>query len=90
MPENISTDIANIAKLGDGSSSEPQIEGRLDLCRKWGIPQGSKVLEIGCGQGDCTLVIAYVVGDQGHVTAIDPAPLDYGSWFSAALHGGSS
>ncbi|KAJ5735006.1 uncharacterized protein N7483_000131 [Penicillium malachiteum] len=75
----MSIDVANIAKLSDGGSSEPQIQGRLDVCRKWGIPEGSKVLEIGCGQGDCTLVIAYVVGDQGHVTAIDPAPLDYGA-----------
>ncbi|KAJ6020461.1 hypothetical protein N7540_005965 [Penicillium herquei] len=79
MTDTMSTDVANIAKFSDGGSSEPQIQGRLDVCRKWGIPPGSKVLEIGCGQGDCTLVIAYVVGDQGHVTAIDPAPLDYGA-----------
>jgi Methylase involved in ubiquinone/menaquinone biosynthesis len=45
---------------------------------KWNIPFGSKILEIGCGQGDFTLVAAYMVGDQGHVTGIDPAPLDYG------------
>ncbi|KAJ5940554.1 hypothetical protein N7516_000722 [Penicillium verrucosum] len=42
-------------------------------------PPGSKILEIGCGQGDFTLVAAYMVGDQGHVTGIDPAPLDYGA-----------
>ncbi|KAJ5724236.1 hypothetical protein N7488_002271 [Penicillium malachiteum] len=75
----MSIDVTNIAKFSDGGSSEHQIQHRLDLCRAWGIPQGSKVLEIGCGQGDCTLVIAYVVGDEGHVTAIDPAPLDYGA-----------
>jgi Methyltransferase domain len=36
-------------------------------------------LEIGCGQGDCTEVLAEAVGPTGHVDAIDPAPLDYGS-----------
>jgi hypothetical protein len=37
------------------------------------------MLEIGCGQGDCTTVLASLVGDSGHIDAIDPAPLDYGS-----------
>jgi len=40
---------------------------------------GEKVLELGCGQGDTTISLAAVVGEQGHVTALDPAPLDYGS-----------
>ncbi|KAJ5404828.1 hypothetical protein N7465_006112 [Penicillium sp. CMV-2018d] len=75
----MSPDLTNIAKLSDGWSSEPQIQHRLDLLNKWNIPLGSKVLEIGCGQGDFTLVAAYMVGDQGHVTGIDPAPLDYGA-----------
>ncbi|CAI7636270.1 unnamed protein product [Penicillium viridicatum] len=75
----MSLDLTNIAKLSDGWSSEPQIQHRLDLLNKWNIPLGSKVLEIGCGQGDFTLVAAYMVGDQGHVTGIDPAPLDYGA-----------
>ncbi|KAJ5703354.1 hypothetical protein N7493_011743 [Penicillium malachiteum] len=79
MSDTMSIDVANIARFSDGGSSKPQIQHRLDMCRAWGIPQESKVLEIGCGQGDCTLVIAYVVGDEGHVTAIDPAPLDYGA-----------
>lgn len=74
----MSSDLINIAKLSDGGSSEPQIQHRLDVLNKWNIPLGSKILEIGCGQGDFTLVAAYMVGDQGHVTGIDPAPLDYG------------
>ncbi|MCJ1318476.1 hypothetical protein MMC15_003805 [Xylographa vitiligo] len=45
----------------------------------WAIPAGSKVLEIGPGQGDCTLVLAAAVGEQGHVDAVDPCDLDYGS-----------
>lgn len=35
---------------------------------------------LGCGQGDMTAAIAALVGEQGHVTAVDPAPLDYGTF----------
>ncbi|KZP09946.1 S-adenosyl-L-methionine-dependent methyltransferase [Athelia psychrophila] len=52
---------------------------RVDIVTKWDIPKGSKVLEIGCGQGDCTAVLADFVGPEGHVTAVDPGSLDYGS-----------
>ncbi|KAK7946303.1 uncharacterized protein PG986_010624 [Apiospora aurea] len=50
---------------------------RLALLNHWNIPAGSKVLEIGCGQGDCTTVLASAVGGQGKVVAVDPADLDY-------------
>ncbi len=53
---------------------------RLAILSKWGIPKGSKVLELGCGQGDCTAVLAELVGPNGYVTAVDPGSLDYG-WF---------
>ena len=56
-----------------------QVEHRLQLIRQWPIQTGSTVLEIGCGQGDCTVVLASIVGPTGHVTAIDPAALSYGS-----------
>jgi len=36
------------------------------------------VLEIGCGQGDSTVVLADAVGETGHVDAYDPASPDYG------------
>ncbi|KAL2127806.1 hypothetical protein VTI74DRAFT_10147 [Chaetomium olivicolor] len=52
---------------------------RLVLLQHWNIPTGSKVLELGCGQGDCTTVLAYAVGEQGRVVAVDPAELDYGA-----------
>ena len=51
---------------------------RLVLLQHWNIPTGSKVLELGCGQGDCTTVLASAVGEQGRVVAVDPAELDYG------------
>jgi ubiquinone/menaquinone biosynthesis C-methylase UbiE len=55
-----------------------QIEHRTNIVSKWNIKPGDKVLEIGCGQGDCTLVLANAVGESGHVTGLDPARLDYG------------
>ncbi|KAF2278872.1 S-adenosyl-L-methionine-dependent methyltransferase [Westerdykella ornata] len=51
----------------------------LALVQHWNIPNGSKVLDLGCGQGDCTTVLASAVGEQGSVVAVDPAELDYGA-----------
>lgn len=56
-----------------------QTEHRLKLAEFWGIKEGSKVLEIGCGQGDTTAVLAYLVGENGIVQGIDIASPDYGS-----------
>jgi SAM-dependent methyltransferase len=55
-----------------------QTAHRLVLLQHWNISTGSKVLELGCGQGDCTTVFASAVGDEGKVVAVDPADLDYG------------
>lgn len=55
-----------------------QIIHRTGVVSPWGINAGDKVLEIGCGQGDCTVVLANLVGPEGKVTAVDPASLDYG------------
>lgn len=55
-----------------------QTKHRIQLLSHFPIHPGSRVLEIGCGQGDCTAVLAELVGDSGHVTAIDPADLTYG------------
>ncbi|RAL00574.1 class I SAM-dependent methyltransferase [Aspergillus ibericus CBS 121593] len=52
---------------------------RLALLQHWNIPTDSNVLELGCGQGDCTTVLANAVGEQGKVVAVDPADLDYGA-----------
>ena len=52
---------------------------RLNLVKQWNISTSSKVLELGCGQGDCTTVLADAVGEQGMVVAVDPADLDYGT-----------
>ncbi|KAE9386895.1 S-adenosyl-L-methionine-dependent methyltransferase [Gymnopus androsaceus JB14] len=53
----------------------------LSSCLPHLVP-GAKILELGCGQGDTTTVLAELVGDEGHVTAVDPGSLDYGSPFT--------
>ncbi|CZR68080.1 uncharacterized protein PAC_17979 [Phialocephala subalpina] len=50
----------------DPSTSSPslisQMRHRLRLATFWDIKPGSRVLEIGCGQGDTTIVLADAVG----------------------------
>jgi SAM-dependent methyltransferase len=56
-----------------------QTRYRLELARTWQIPAGARVLEIGCGQGDMTAVLADLVGPDGRVVGTDVAPPGYGS-----------
>ena len=76
-------DAASIARVSLHDSTHFNIQHsqtvhRLALLQHWNISTGSKVLELGCGQGDCTTVLAHAVGEQGSVVAVDPADLDYG------------
>ena len=77
-------DVVSIAQLSlhdpaNFSIQHSQTRHRLELLKYWNVSPGSKVLELGCGQGDCTTVLASTVGEQGKVVAVDPADLDYGS-----------
>jgi SAM-dependent methyltransferase len=56
-----------------------QTTHRLNILNSWNISPSSKIIEIGCGQGYCTTVLASLIGPEGHIDAIDPAPLNYGS-----------
>lgn len=56
-----------------------QTKHRLKICEHFKIEEGWKVLEIGCGQGDTTAVLASMVGADGHIDAVDPGRPDYGS-----------
>ena len=51
-----------------------------DVRTRLEISEGEKVLELGCGQGDATTVLASAVGETGHITAVDPGELTYGKW----------
>jgi SAM-dependent methyltransferase len=67
-PNNVNSNIQRI-----------QTDHRLKLAEFWNIKEGSRVLEIGCGQGDTTAVLAYLVGESGFVLGVDIASPDYGS-----------
>ncbi|RYG48340.1 methyltransferase domain-containing protein [bacterium] len=56
-----------------------QTHFRQRLVEVWGIPAGSRILEIGCGQGDTTAVLAHAVGPGGSVLATDVADPEYGA-----------
>jgi SAM-dependent methyltransferase len=56
-----------------------QFSHRLQIVQFWGISPGSRVLELGCGQGDTTIALAHAVGPTGHIDAVDPGSPDYGT-----------
>ncbi|KAK3996377.1 putative SAM-dependent methyltransferase [Cladorrhinum sp. PSN332] len=67
-----------------------QATHRINLINSFGpraIFPSAQILELGCGQGTCTAVLAEAVtisstGPGGHVTALDPAPGTYGAPFT--------
>ncbi|MGY2686102.1 class I SAM-dependent methyltransferase [Pseudomonas tolaasii] len=72
--------IQAIGATGDDARTQRiQSQFRAALVNSWDIAPGARVLEIGCGQGDMTAVLAQHVGPFGHVTAVDPARADYGA-----------
>jgi SAM-dependent methyltransferase len=64
---------------GDVAVQIPQTRYRLRLAETWGLPAGARILEIACGQGDMTAVLADRVGETGRVTAVDIADPTYGA-----------
>ncbi|KAK4041428.1 hypothetical protein C8A01DRAFT_14799 [Parachaetomium inaequale] len=67
---------------------------RISLINAWdpAIGPGTRVLELGCGQGTCTQALAEAVSSpedatgsgHGHITAVDPGHPDYGAPFTLA------
>lgn len=46
----------------------------VEFFRRAGISKGMRVLDLGCGVGDISLILAGSVGRHGHVTSIDIDP----------------
>jgi precorrin-6B methylase 2 len=55
-----------------------QLAHRVDVLSQSNIQDGDRILELGCGQGDCTSALALLYPNS-HITAVDPAPSGYGS-----------
>ena len=60
-------------------AQEVQAEYRKRLVQEWQIAEGARILEVGCGQGDMTALLAQAVGSFGVVLAVDIASPNYGS-----------
>ena len=100
MPLPLSADkIASYAIRGPNPSpislaiEHSQAVHRINLINAWApaIGPGTRVLELGCGQGTCTQALAEAVSSpdndptsSGHITAIDPGAPDYGAPFTLA------
>jgi ubiquinone/menaquinone biosynthesis C-methylase UbiE len=54
-----------------------QTTHRVNLLKVSNIEDGDRILEIGCGQGDCTTVLALMY-PSSKIDAVDPGSLDYG------------
>lgn len=72
-------EIISCMKRDDSTVQQFQTAHRMKLVEAFHIKEGSRVLEIGCGQGDTTAVLAAAVGEEGFVHGIDIAPQNYGA-----------
>lgn len=86
LPPSAAAAIASYQLTGDDPIiEESQARHRIAILNAWRtIQPGSTVLELGCGQGNCTAVLAEAVGAAGRVDAVDPAPPSYGAPFTLA------
>ena len=70
-------DITDLMALGPTPDARDiqrrQTAHRITIADAWQIQPGENILEIGCGQGDLSAVLADQVGPSGHVTGIDIA-----------------
>ena len=60
-------------------TTKSQLTHKTKLVEYWGVSEGYRVLEIGCGQGDTTIALANAVGNSGHVIAVDKKSPSYGT-----------
>ena len=70
--QDFESQLKNISRCGN-RSSETQLRHRMALADIWAPKPGDRILEVGCGQGDTTVVLAAAVGENGKVVATDIA-----------------
>ncbi|AIS61726.1 class I SAM-dependent methyltransferase [Listeria ivanovii] len=75
-------EIVDCMLLTNQEIQQTQTDHRMKLVDFWEIKSGDRVLEVGCGQGDTTAVLANAVGSNGFVQGIDIAPKSYGAPFT--------
>ena len=81
MQKDIEEQVKELMHLSGftGDVTRSRLEHRLRLVDFWKIYYGSRILEIGCGQGETTACLAYAAGENGFVYAVDLANENYGS-----------
>ena len=77
-------DVASASKYALGHSAEelerPSTQARLidPITRRFfteaGVASGMRVLDVGCGAGDTSVLVAGMVGESGEVVGVDRAP----------------
>jgi len=50
---------------------DPYYKEKFEICKFFGIKNGWKVLDVGCGEGGTSLICSYLVGNKGKVIGID-------------------
>lgn len=80
MPKDTGLRAEEIVYLSglSGDIMRAEIEHRLRIIDFWKIREGSRILEIGCGQGETTAALAYTVGERGFIYGVDVADENYG------------
>ncbi len=73
------TELMLAHQSGSQAHQLAQTEYRFQIAQAMKLAPGSRILEIGCGQGDMTAVLANQVGPCGKVVAVDPADPSYGA-----------
>ncbi len=79
MNNQVQQFIRNYQLYENDLNQQIQLQHRYELAKTFGIRQGMRILEVGCGQGDTTVVLADLVGEEGSIVAIDIAKGSYGA-----------
>lgn len=62
----------------DNEEKVLQLQHRTTPVNMWRPGIGAHIIEVGCGQGETTIVLAAAVGASGRVLAVDNGPAEYG------------